>query len=108
MICPDPMLVPAINGVPWWYFQRLAGPYEGRALASVDPDGALAAHIEVERIVGSIVYPAAELVEPGVVRVVEGNRFSLGELDGERTPRVEALSRVLDRRSAASGLVAAV
>jgi 2-dehydropantoate 2-reductase len=91
----DTVIVTMINGVPWWYFQRLGGPYDGRTLASVDPDGALAAGIEVERIIGSIVYPAAELVEPGVVRVVEGNRFSLGELDGQRTPRIEALSRSL-------------
>jgi 2-dehydropantoate 2-reductase len=90
---PDTMVVTMINGVPWWYFQRLGGPYDGRALASVDPDGALAAGIEVERVIGSIVYPAAELVEPGVVRLVEGNRFSLGELDGQRTPRIEALSK---------------
>ncbi|HSC64381.1 MAG TPA: 2-dehydropantoate 2-reductase [Caldimonas sp.] len=91
----DTMVVTMMNGVPWWYFQRLGGPYDGRALASVDPGGTLAASIEVERIVGSIVYPAAELVEPGVVRVVEGNRFTLGELDGQRTPRVEALARSL-------------
>ena len=92
---PDTMVVTMVNGVPWWYFERLGGPYDGRTLASVDPDGALASGIEVERIIGSIVYPAAELVEPGVVRIVEGNRFSLGELDGQRTPRIEALSRSL-------------
>ena len=92
---PDTIVVPMMNGVPWWYFQRLGGAYDGRALESVDPGGILAAGIEVERIVGSLVYPAAELVEPGVVRVVEGNRFTLGELDGQRTPRVEALSRCL-------------
>jgi 2-dehydropantoate 2-reductase len=91
----DTMVVTMINGVPWWYFQRLGGPHDGKSLASVDPDGALAAGIEVDRIIGSIVYPATELLEPGVVRVVEGNRFSLGELDGQRTPRVEALSRSL-------------
>jgi 2-dehydropantoate 2-reductase len=92
---PDTLVVTMINGLPWWYFQRLPGPYEGRGLASVDPDGALAAGIETERLIGSIVYPAAELVEPGVVKVVEGNRFTLGELDGQRTPRVEALSKSL-------------
>ena len=90
---PDTMVVTMINGMPWWYFQRLGGAFDGRALASVDPDGALAAGIEVERVIGSIVYPAAELVEPGVVRVIEGNRFTLGELDGQRTPRIEALSK---------------
>lgn len=92
---PQTLVVTMINGVPWWYFQRLAGPYEGRTLHSVDPDGALAAGIEVERLIGSVVYPAAELVAPGVVRVVEGNRFSLGELDGQRSPRIEALSKSL-------------
>jgi 2-dehydropantoate 2-reductase len=90
---PATMVVTMINGVPWWYFQKLGGPYDGRALSSVDPDGALAAGIETERIIGSIVYPASELAEPGVVKVIEGNRFTLGELDGQRTPRIEALSK---------------
>jgi len=92
---PQTLLVTMINGVPWWYFQKLQGPYQGRTLTSVDPDGALAAGIEVDRIIGSIVYPAAELVEPGVVKLVEGNRFTLGELDNQRTPRIEALSQSL-------------
>ncbi|MDP3224804.1 MAG: 2-dehydropantoate 2-reductase N-terminal domain-containing protein, partial [Rubrivivax sp.] len=62
---PETVVVTMINGVPWWYFQRLGGPFDGCTLSSVDPDGRLAAGIEVERIIGSIVYPAAELVEPG-------------------------------------------
>ncbi|MFY9512485.1 MAG: 2-dehydropantoate 2-reductase, partial [Rubrivivax sp.] len=62
---------------------------------SVDPEGRIAAAIEPERIVGSVVYPAAELLRPGVVRVIEGNRFTLGEPDGSRSPRVEALSQAL-------------
>ena len=92
---PGTMVVTMINGVPWWYFHKLAGPHEGRVLASLDPDGVLAANIEPERVIGSVVYPAAELVEPGVVRVIEGNRFTLGEPDGSRSPRIEALSRAL-------------
>ena len=94
---PNTMVVTMINGVPWWYFHKLGGPYEGRRLSSVDPDGALAAAIEPERIIGSVVYPAAELVEPGVVRVIEGNRFTLGELDGSRSERIEALSQTFMR-----------
>jgi 2-dehydropantoate 2-reductase len=97
LFAPHTTVVTMINGVPWWYFHRLAGPYEGRTLASVDPDGAIGATIEPERIVGSVVYPAAELVEPGLVRVVEGNRFSLGEPSGERTERAEQLSQALMR-----------
>jgi 2-dehydropantoate 2-reductase len=92
---PQTSVVTMINGVPWWYFHKLAGPYEGRAIASVDPDGAIAAAIEPERVIGSVVYPAAELVEPGVVKVIEGNRFTLGEPDNSRSPRVEALSQAL-------------
>ncbi|HSV71844.1 MAG TPA: 2-dehydropantoate 2-reductase [Methylibium sp.] len=94
---PETMVVTMINGVPWWYFHKLAGPYEGRRLESVDPGGLLARHIEPERVIGSIVYPAAELVEPGVVKVIEGNRFTLGEPDGQRTPRIEALSQAMIR-----------
>ena len=92
---PDTLVVTMINGVPWWYFQRLGGPFDGKTLNSVDPGGELAAGFEVERLIGGIVYPAAELVAPGVVRLIEGNRFSLGELDGQRTPRIEALSKSL-------------
>jgi 2-dehydropantoate 2-reductase len=91
---PDTSVVTMLNGVPWWYFHGLAGPYEGRAVTSVDPDGAIAAAIEPRRVIGSVVYPAAELLAPGLVKVIEGNRFSLGEPSGERTPRVEALSQL--------------
>jgi 2-dehydropantoate 2-reductase len=90
---PETMVVSMVNGVPWWYFQKLGGAYEARQLRSVDPDGALGAGIDVKRIIGGIVYPAAELLEPGVVKVIEGNRFTLGELDNQRSPRIEALSK---------------
>ena len=89
---PDTAVVTMINGVPWWYFHKLPGPFEGRRLESVDPGGAIAAHVEPERVIGGVVYPAAELVEPGVVKLIEGNRFTLGEPDGARSPRIEALS----------------
>lgn len=92
---PETMVVTMINGLPWWYFHKLAGPYEGRQLDSVDPGGVIAQHIEPERVIGSVVYPAAELLEPGVVKVIEGNRFTLGEPDGTRSPRIEALSAAM-------------
>ena len=92
---PHTMVVTMINGLPWWYFQKLAGPYEGRSLESVDPGGLIGRTIEPERVIGSVVYPASELVAPGVVRLIEGNRFTLGELDGSRSERVEALSRAM-------------
>ena len=92
---PQTMVVTMINGIPWWYFHKLGGAYEGRRLDSVDPGGLIDQHIERERIIGSVVYPASELVEPGVVKVIEGNRFTLGELDGERSERVDALSQAM-------------
>ncbi|MBL8333326.1 MAG: 2-dehydropantoate 2-reductase [Rubrivivax sp.] len=92
---PHTAVVSMINGVPWWYFHRLPGPHEGRRLDSVDPGGRIAEAIEPERVIGSVVYPAAELLRPGVVRVIEGNRFTLGEPDGSRSERVEALSQAL-------------
>ena len=92
---PQTAVVTMINGVPWWYFHKLPGPWEDRPLESVDPGGRIAAAIEPERVIGAVVYPAAELVEPGLVRVIEGNRFTLGEPDGTRSARVEALSQAL-------------
>ncbi len=92
---PQTMVVTMINGVPWWYFHRLGGAYEGRKLESVDPGGVIDAHIAPERVIGSVVYPAAELVAPGVVKVIEGNRFTLGEPDGTRSERIERLSQAM-------------
>ena len=85
------------NGIPWWYFHKLGGEFDGRPVMSVDPDGAIAAAIPGERIIGSVVYPAAELVAPGVVRVIEGNRFSLGEPDNGKSARVQRISDALAR-----------
>jgi 2-dehydropantoate 2-reductase len=92
---PQTMVVTMINGVPWWYFHKLGGAYEGRKLESVDPGGVIDAHIAPERVIGSVVYPAAELVAPGVVKLIEGNRFTLGEPDGTRSERVERLSQAM-------------
>jgi 2-dehydropantoate 2-reductase len=91
----DSVVVPMQNGVPWWFFQRFAGPYDGTRLQTLDPDGILEQHIPPERIVASIPYPAAERVEPGVIRLIEGDRFPVGELTGERTQRVGAIADAL-------------
>jgi 2-dehydropantoate 2-reductase len=88
-------VVMAVNGVPWWYFYRLAGPYEGLRLRSLDPDDRQWREIGPERVIGCVVYPAAEVVEPGVVQLVEGDRFTLGEPDGSRSERVTRLSQAL-------------
>ena len=82
------------NGIPWWYFHKHGGPHEGRSLESVDPGGIIAKNLPVEQVIGSVVYPAAEIAAPGVIRLIEGNRFSLAELDNSASPRIQEVSRV--------------
>jgi 2-dehydropantoate 2-reductase len=91
----DAAVVSAQNGIPWWYFQRHGGELEGIHLETVDPGGMIARTIDPNRVIGCIAYPATSVVGPGVVRHVEGERFSLGELDGSQTARIAALSGVL-------------
>lgn len=93
----DTPIVTMQNGVPWWYFQRHGGQYEGTPIRAADPDGAIGRAIDPARIIGSVVYPAAVLEAPGVVRVLEGRRFSLGELDGSTTPRIERIAAAFTR-----------
>ena len=88
----DTRVVTMQNGIPWWYFHKLPGPYLGMPVTAVDPDGSIARHIDSARVIGSVVYPASEVVQPGAIRVIEGNRFTLGEIDGSDTPSVRAVS----------------
>ena len=85
------------NGIPWWYFHKHGGAYEGTPVRSADPDGSIARLIDADRVIGSVVYPAATLEAPGVVRVVEGKRFTLGEPDGSTSERVQAISAAFGR-----------
>jgi len=95
LIGVDTTLVSGVNGVPWWYFHKHGGPHEGTRLASVDPDNAQWNGFGPDRVLGCVVYPAAEVVEPGVIKHIEGNRFSLGEPDGSKSGRALALSKAL-------------
>lgn len=97
-------VVMAVNGVPWWYFYGIEGPLKDTRLASVDPGDRQWNFIGPERVIGCVVHPAAEIVEPGRIKHVEGDRFPLGEPTNEKTERVQALSRAL----IASGLKAPV
>lgn len=83
------------NGIPWWFFHKFPGDFEGRRLSSLDPDGLLERAIPADRVLASIAYPAAERDAPDVVRLVEGDRFPVGELDGEMSPRAKAVAGVL-------------
>lgn len=87
MLGPTTAVVAAQNGIPWWYFHGMDGPHEGRRIESVDPGGAVSRAIPVERAIGCVVYAATELEGPGVVRHMEGTRFSIGEPDGSDSQR---------------------
>ncbi|MEM9707216.1 MAG: 2-dehydropantoate 2-reductase [Pseudomonadota bacterium] len=84
-----------VNGVPWWYFHKIGGPLEGTRLTSVDPGNVQWDGLGPDRMLGCVVYPAAEVSEPGTVTHIEGNRFSLGEPDGSKSDRAVALSKAL-------------
>lgn len=95
LLGPDTAVVWGVNGVPWWYFYGLDSPWRDRRLESIDPGGVQWTGIGPERAIGCVVYPACEVIEPGVVQHVEGDRFTLGEPTGEKTPRATALSDAL-------------
>ena len=92
---PDTCLVTLQNGIPWWYFQKLDGPYADRVVETVDPGGVLFNAIDPDRIIGCIAYPAATIAEPGVIKHIEGTRFPVGELDGSESARVQRVSELL-------------
>lgn len=92
---PDTAVVMGVNGVPWWYFHGLEGAYEGHRLATVDPGDRQWDGIGPQRVIGCVVYPAADVPEPGVINHIEGNRFTLGEPNGEKSDRAIALSKLL-------------
>lgn len=95
MMGPRTALVTGINGVPYWYFYGHDGPWRDRRVNAVDPDGTLWDILPPAQAIGCVVYPATEVIEPGVIAHSYGDRFSLGEPDGSRSPRIEALSKLL-------------
>ena len=97
---PDTTVVSTQNGIPWWYFQGFGGAAEGMHLERIDPGGVISSAIEARRVVGSIVYFSTEILEPGVVRHIDGNRISIGEPDGTRSDRCRRIAESL----VASGL----
>ena len=97
LLGPNTAVVWGVNGVPWWYFYGLEGAWRDRRLASVDPGNLQWSGIGPKRIIGCVVYPACEVSEPGVVRHIEGDRFTLGEPSGEKTERVSKFSEALIR-----------
>jgi 2-dehydropantoate 2-reductase len=94
---PDTVVVPMQNGIPYWYFHKYPGELAGTQVKAVDPGGLIGEHIPASRVIGCVVYPAAELAGPGVVLHVEGNRFPVGEPDGSVSERVTRVSEAFIR-----------
>lgn len=95
LLAPDTTVVSTQNGIPWWYFQRHGGELEGLHLERVDPGGVIAAAVDAARVIGSLAYFSTEIVEPGVIRHIEGNRISFGEPDGSRSERCRHIAEAL-------------
>ena len=94
---PDTVVVPMQNGIPYWYFHQHGGALAGTRIQSVDPSGLIGASIPCERVIGCVVYPATELLAPGVIKHVEGNRFPVGEPNGTTSDRVTRVSECFIR-----------
>src|SRR5881392_2298411 len=92
LLGPNTAVLTAQNGFPWWYFYGHGGEWEGTRLESVDPGGVISQHIDPSRVVGCVVYPSTEIVEPGVVWHAEGNRFAIGEPDGSKSERCRRIA----------------
>lgn len=95
LLGPRTAIVAGQNGIPWWYFHKLAGPFEGRRIEAVDPGGATSAVLPPERAIGCVVYPATVVESPGVVRHLEGTRFSIGEPDGTLSERCQRFAEAM-------------
>ncbi|MDA1092103.1 MAG: 2-dehydropantoate 2-reductase [Acidobacteria bacterium] len=96
IVGPETVLVTLQNGIPWWYFQKLGGPYADRVVETVDPGGVLFRAIDPNQVIGCIAYPAATVAEPGVIKHIEGNRFPVGELDGSASERVAMVAGLFE------------
>jgi 2-dehydropantoate 2-reductase len=88
-------IIAAQNGIPWWYFHGLPGPYEGHRIESVDPGGAVSAALPVHRAIGCVVFAATEISAPGVIQHLEGTRFSIGEPDRTISPRCKEFAEAM-------------
>ena len=95
LVGPSTAIVAAINGVPWWYFYKHGGEHDGIRLKSLDPDGSLWQKLPPERVIACVVYPAAEITEPGVIQHTYSNRFDLGEPDGSKSDRITAFAQTM-------------
>jgi 2-dehydropantoate 2-reductase len=92
LLGPETCVVSAQNGIPWWYFYRHGGEWEGTQLETVDPGGVIGRHLDPARVIGCVVYPSTIIAEPGVIEHIEGTRFTIGEPDGSKSERCRRIA----------------
>jgi len=97
IVAPTTTIMTTQNGIPWWYFFKHGGRYEGVRLERVDSGGVIASHLPIDAVVAAIIYQAAEIESPGIIRHVEGHRLPLAEIDGAKTERIAALSELFTK-----------
>ncbi len=95
LLGPDTVIMTAMNGVPWWFFQGFGGEYAGTQLKSIDPDGSIAKGIPAERVIGCVIMLSCKLLGPGVAQHVSGNKLTIGEPNNCDSMRVRALGTLL-------------
>lgn len=108
LIGPDTLVLTAMNGVPWWFFQGFGGPYAGTTLKAVDATGEIAAAIPAANIIGCVVHASCSVDAPGVIRHHFGNGLIIGEPSGAQSPRVQALADLLARAGFAASVSAQI
>jgi 2-dehydropantoate 2-reductase len=95
LLGPSTVVLPALNGVPWWFFDGFGGPCKGAHLDAVDPGGKMAAIVPASRVIGTVVHLSCSSPAPGVVRHFTGDRLILGESSGIQTGRLSAVAAML-------------
>jgi len=105
LVGPDTMVIPAINGLPWWYFYKEGGNLDGRPIDCLDPEGRMLSALDPKHILGCVVHGAAEVREPGVVKHTAGRLFIIGEPNRTRSARAERLAAVMNAASFEARLV---
>jgi 2-dehydropantoate 2-reductase len=105
LIGPETLVVPLVNGIPWWYFLGAPGPFAGERVAAVDPEGSLLAALPAERIAGCVAYLTSRLESGGEIRAQGTQRLQVGPLDGRASPRIQQLAEVLSAAGIATSVV---
>ncbi|WP_027611882.1 ketopantoate reductase family protein [Pseudomonas sp. URIL14HWK12:I6] len=97
LIGPHTVIIPAINGLPWWYFLKSSAALSGTRLTAVDPDGVIEANLPVDAVIGCVVFPSCTVLSPGVIEHISGSKIAFGELDGTKSRRLSDITHLFEQ-----------